>query len=288
VDQVIRWKRRRKPKESSMSTSINFGDLFIGSACDPGRKRGSNQDALAVLLPESGTADPPLLVVADGMGGHLGGETASRLTVEKFREVHSRMQPPFEAEKTLRACVESAHQAIREQSTKDPNLRGMGSTVVAAFLHNRRVHMINVGDSRAYLLRGQKVLQISTDQSWVMDQVRAGMLTLEQAHTHRKRSHLSMALSSNRPVVIPILKEETFQPDDILLLCSDGLWGVVQEALLWAVTNEFEPQEAAEKLVALANQSGGPDNISVIVARRKDRQSMKMADDETTNPGIWK
>jgi PPM family protein phosphatase len=269
-----------------MSTSLSFGDLVIGSACDPGRKRATNQDALAVFLPKSGTTLPPLLVVAEGRGGHLGGETASRLVVEQFSEIYSRLQPPLESERMLRACVERAHQAIREGSAKDPNIRGMGSTVVAAFLHDGLVNMINVGDSRAYILRGQDVLQVSTDQSWVMDEVRAGRLTLQQARTHRKRNHLSMSLSSNRPTVIPILKEEIFQSNDILLLCSDGLWGVVPEAILGAAANEFEPQEAAEKLVMLANQSGGPDNISVILARRKDRQSLKMADDETTNPGI--
>jgi protein phosphatase len=94
-----------------------------------------------------------------------------------------------------------------------------------------------------------------------------------------------MSLSANRPSIIPILKEETFERDDILLLCSDGLWGVIPESLIWAAANEFEPQDAAEKLVALANLSGGPDNISVIIGRRKDRQPVKTMDDDVTNPG---
>jgi protein phosphatase len=268
-----------------MSPSILFGDFLIGSACDVGRKRKANQDALAVLLPEEGILLPPLLVVADGMGGHLGGETASRLVIEAFREVYIQLQPPLEAARALRICVERSHQSIREGASKDLNLKGMGSTVVAAFLHNERVDMLNVGDSRAYLLRGQEVQQISTDQSWVMDQVRAGKLTLDQARHHKKRNHISMSLSANRPSITPIIKEETFEPDDILLLCSDGLWGVVPDSIVWAAANEFDPQEAAEKLVTLANQSGGPDNISVIVAQRKDRQAVKTMQDDITNAG---
>jgi PPM family protein phosphatase len=276
------WKRSKRKaeyklafKNKNMTDSQTFGNFLIGSACDVGSKRKSNQDALAVLLPEAGIAVPPLLVVADGMGGHLGGETASRLVIEKFREVYIQLQPPLDAEHALRICVERAHQIIREKAARDQNLKGMGSTVVAAFQYDEHVDFVNVGDSRAYLLRGQQVLQISTDQSWVMDQVRMGNLTAEQAQDHPRRNHLSMSVTANRTTVTPILGRLPFEPDDILLLCSDGLWGVVPDSLLWAAANEFDPQEAAEKLVGLANQSGGPDNISVIIARRKDRQGVK-------------
>lgn len=266
-----------------MSPSLSHGDFLIGSACNVGRKRQSNQDALGVFLPDAGVDLPPLLVLADGMGGHLGGETASRLVIDTFQALYLQLRPPLDPGQALRACVERAHQAIREGSNSDPGLQGMGSTVVAAFLQDRRVDMLNVGDSRAYLLRGQEFLQISVDQSWVMDQVRMGALTLEQARKHPKRNRLSMSLNASRPVVTPILKNIPFERDDVLLLCSDGLWGAVPESLLWAAANEFEPQEAAEKLVALANQSSGPDNISVIVARRKDRQGIKIESDATTN-----
>lgn len=268
-----------------MTSSLPFGNFLIGSACDVGRQRKSNQDALVVLLPEQGIDLPPLLVLADGMGGHLGGETASRLVVEKFHEIYIQLQPPLDSERILRLCVERTHQVIREQSDRNPNLRGMGSTVVAAFLHDERVDMLNVGDSRAYLLRGQEIQQISTDQSWVMDQVQMGKLTLEQARSHHKRNQLSMSLNANRPLVTPILRTNSFEQNDILLLCSDGLWGVVPDSILWAAANEFEPQEAAEKLVTLANQGGGPDNISVIVARRKDWQVSRTLEDDKTNPG---
>lgn len=268
-----------------MTLSQIFGDFLIGSACNVGKKRKSNQDALDALLPAEGNSLLPLLVVADGMGGYNGGETASGLVIKSFRDVYLQLQPPLDAAQALSICVQRSHEAIRSQAAKDQSLKGMGSTVVAAFLSNGRVDLINVGDSRAYIFRGEEIIQISVDQSWVMDQVRAGKLTLDQARRHRKRNHLSMSLSANRPSITPILKQEVFQPDDILLLCSDGLWGVVPESLIWAAANEFDPQEAADKLVTLANQSGGADNISVIVARKKDRQVVVTIQDDITNPG---
>lgn len=115
----------------SFSTIIN--DFLIGSACDVGKKRKSNQDALDVLLPEAGIDVPPLLVVADGMGGHNGGETASRLVVEAFREVYVQLQPPLDAARALKMCVQRSHEALRAQAAEDSSLKGMGSTVVAAF-----------------------------------------------------------------------------------------------------------------------------------------------------------
>jgi serine/threonine protein phosphatase PrpC len=268
-----------------MPPAIAFADYLFGAASNTGRKRSVNQDAFAILLPAEGSPLPPLLVVADGMGGHLGGETASQLVIEAFQGIYATLEPGLDPAAALKACAEAAHRAIHERAAGDPDLKGMGSTVTAAFLLADRVHALNVGDSRIYLLRGQEIRQVSVDQSWVMDQVRAGRLTLEQARRHRKRNHLSMSLSANRPSIIPILKEETFERDDILLLCSDGLWGVIPESLIWAAANEFEPQDAAEKLVALANLSGGPDNISVIIGRRKDRQPVKTMDDDVTNPG---
>lgn len=268
-----------------MTSSILFDDFLIGSACDVGKKRKANQDALTVLLPEDGILVPPLLVVADGMGGHRGGEIASQLVVEVFRDVYTKLQPPLDAPQALQMCIQRSHEAIRARGASDQTLKSMGSAVVAVFLSSDRMDSINVGDSRAYLLRGEQVIQISADQSWVMDQARAGHLTLEQARRHRKRNQLSMSLSAIRPTITPILKTETFERDDILLLCSDGLWGVVPEAFIWAASNEFEPQEAAEKLVTLANQSGGRDNISVIIARRRDRQAVKTMQDDVTGAG---
>ncbi len=260
----------------------SFEDFSFGKTCVVGRKRSVNQDSAEILFPAEGSLLPPFLVLADGMGGHQGGEIASQAVLEAFREEYSQSHDNLNYAEILKACVILAHQWVKERATTDEKLGGMGSTVVAAFLENDKIHLVNVGDSRAYILRDQNAILISRDQSLVADQVRAGRLTEEQARTSRKKNVLSMAINAKRPVVVPVLNEVSFEPNDILLLCSDGLWGVVNESFLWAAANEFEPQEASEKLVALANRGGGPDNISVLIVRRKDRQVVKtISNDET-------
>ena len=262
--------------------SKSFDKLLFGITCVVGRKRKVNQDSADILIPAAGNPLPPLMVLADGMGGHQGGEIASQIVMEAFKEIYTQPHPDPNLPELLKACVERAHQLIKERAANEKGLEGMGSTVVAAFIAEDKLQVINVGDSRAYLLREERVIQISHDQSFVAEQIRAGLITPEEARHHPKRNVLSMAINTRRPVVTPALNEVDFAPNDILLLCSDGLWGVVNEAFLWAAGNEFEPQEASEKLVNLANTSGGPDNISVLIARRKDRQSVKTTSNDDT------
>jgi len=260
----------------------SFKEFLFGQTCVVGRKRSVNQDSADILFPVEGNPLPPFLILADGMGGHQGGEIASQIVLEAFKEIYAQPHESVNYAETLKACVALAHQRVKERAMTDQKLSGMGSTVVAALLESDKIHLINVGDSRAYILRNQNAILISQDQSLVADQVRAGNLTPEQARTSRKKNVLSMAINAKRPVVTPVLNEVPFEPNDILLLCSDGLWGVVNEAFLWAAANEFEPKEASEKLVAFANTGGGPDNISVLIARRKDRPTVKtISNDET-------
>jgi serine/threonine protein phosphatase PrpC len=128
--------------------------------------------------------------------------------------------------------------------------------------------LLNIGDSRAYIIRSRKTLQISQDQSWAAAQVRAGVLTEQEARAHPNRNRLTMAITAKRSEIKSYATRLELEPQDIVLLCSDGLWGVVPETLIQAAAIELPPQAAADKLVALANQSKGPDNISVIIARR--------------------
>lgn len=224
------------------------------------------------------------------MGGHQGGETASRLVIEAFADVYRQSGEGIDLEKILIRCVNEAHGRVKEKANQDDKLKGMGSTVVAAFVGSNKAHIVNVGDSRAYLLREEKAIQISNDQTVVADEMRAGRLTSEQAFNHPKKNVLSMAINAKRPSVMPILSSVEFLPNDILLLCSDGLWGMMPprmlEAMLWAAGNEFEPQEATEKLAAFANQRGGTDNISVLIARRMDRQIVRSLANDVTNEGV--
>jgi protein phosphatase len=162
----------------------------------------------------------------------------------------------------------------------------MGSTVVAVVLEEKRISLVNVGDSRAYLFRGEKIIQISRDQSWVEDQVRAGFLSAAEARSHPKRNRLSMSITAKRTSIQPYSREYDLEPEDIIALCSDGLWGTVPETLIWAAASELPPQEAADKLVTLANANQGPDNISIIIARRSIQNRKNVSSSmEDTNPG---
>ena len=261
----------------------------IGSAIDVGRKRKGkpNQDSLDVILPDDEKHRPPLLVIADGMGGHQGGARASSIVTQIFRGVFTAVNHPTEYKKLLELCATKSHESVRVHGAQDSSLANMGSTVVAAVLEEKRVSLVNVGDSRAYILRGNKTIQISQDQSFVAEQVRAGLITPEQAQVHPKRNQLTMAINARRPEIKPYSTEFKLEPDDILVLCSDGLWGPVPEMLIWAAASELPPQQAAEKLVAQANSKQGPDNISVIIARRynPDRETASF-DMEDTNPGV--
>lgn len=275
---------------SRMSSSVQFGEFLFGKTCVVGRKRKVNQDSANVLFPEDGNQMPPLMVLADGMGGHQGGEIASRLVLEAFADIYRQSREGINFEEILIESVNEAHRRVKEAGEKDVKLKGMGSTVVAGFIASNKAHIVNVGDSRAYLMRGERTLQVSIDQTVVADEMRSGKLTPEQAYRHPKKNVLSMAINAKRPNVTPILRSVEFLPNDILLLCSDGLWGMMPppmlESMLWAAGNEFEPQEAAEKLATLANQRGGKDNISILIARHKGRQKVKMLSEDITNEGL--
>ena len=267
-----------------MDTPRFISGFEVGSACDAGRKReGENQDRVEVVLPRESDVFPPLLLVADGMGGHLGGATASQLVIETFKENYLQAKHPTELLRLLNTCAVKAHQSVREHVASNRELADMGSTLVAVALTQRRAFTLNVGDSRAYVLRGNRVIQITQDQSVVADQVRAGLLTPEQARGHPKRNHLSMSITAKRTEIQPFAIDYPLEPDDILVLCSDGLWDVLPETLILTTASELSPQQAADKLVALANDSQGPDNISVVVARRfnKDRKRVEVSMDET-------
>lgn len=243
----------------------------FGVACDAGRKRKGepNQDAVEVILPNATESwHPPLLLVADGLGKYSGGALASQLVIKAFKQEFKQAQHPADYLSLMEKCMKTAHQEIRLYGAKDSELALMGSTLVAVTLEAHRLYLINVGDSRAYIIHNKKILQISQDQSWVASQVRAGVITKQEARTHPNRSRLLMAITAKRTEVTPYTLVKTLEHKDIVLLCSDGLWGVVPETLILAAAMELSPQLAAKKLIALANSSGSPDNISLIIARR--------------------
>jgi PPM family protein phosphatase len=242
--------------------------IEIGSAIDPGRKRiaSKNQDSLCVIRPTLFNRRPPLLVVADGMGGYEGGAVASQLVVSSFADVYQRSGPTIPPLQVLQAGVAAALAAMKQQAERDQALSRMGSTVVATVIKERSIHLVNVGDSRAYLINPRQVHQLSYDQSLVGELLRQGIIGEEDVRTHPRRNVLNMSISVQRDQVSTYSSVFEYQPGDRLVLCSDGLWGPVTEPQIQAVVLEYRPQQAAERLVQLANTNQGPDNISVIVA----------------------
>ncbi len=240
----------------------------IGCALDPGRKRsaGKNQDSLCVLKPVH-TSRPPLLVIADGMGGYEGGAIASQLVIGSFTDIYQHANDSIPPLQTLEAGVSASMNAIKRYASQNPTLAKMGSTVVAVLLKEQQFYLINVGDSRAYLIHETQIRQISYDHSLVGEQLRRGIITADELRSHPRRNVLSMSISAQRDHVAAYAHVFAWQPGDSVVLCSDGLWGPVAEPQIQSAVLEYSPQQAAERLVQLANDNQGPDNISVIVAK---------------------
>lgn len=251
----------------------------IGEACNVGveRQGSPNQDTVGVLLPRGLNRKPPLLVVADGMGGAEGGSTASSLVVEKllanYRHRRGKDLPVL-----LREAILAAHRALLKKAKKDDSLQKMGTTVAAAILDGEQVFIANVGDSRIYIMNSQEIRQVSHDHSYVADLVRTGELSPTEARNHPDLNRLTMAISARRQEIEVFQAQAELDQEDVLVLCSDGLWGVVADSQIWRVAYELEPQAAADRLVEMANSAGGPDNISVIVARRKGSAPRELID----------
>jgi len=258
--------------------------LVSGAALDIGRnpKRPINEDRLAVFEPVGLDCPDHLYVVCDGIGGHLHGEFASGIAVEEipkaYREAR-KARKAASAEQALRWAIDRAHQEIRRRS-RDLGLGGrMGTTVVAAAVAGQELMVVNVGDSRAYLVRAGKIRQISKDHSRAVELQRQPPKGENRPVDALGRHVLTRSLSASRDSVEPDVFMDKFRGGDGLILCSDGLWGCVPDASMLHVVNQLRPVAAANKLVQMANRAGGPDNISVIVVRRGAPASAQVEDD---------
>ena len=240
---------------------------------DVGRRRDQNEDAFLV------DGDLGLFVVADGMGGHAGGGTASTLAVDTIR---ARVRSAREAEPALfaepapaassripdvlREAVEEACRNIYQAAQEDPSLQGMGTTVTAALVAGDAAFVAHVGDSRCYLARGDQIFQISEDHSLVNEQLKAGAITEEEARSSRFRNIITRSVGFEEEVLVDVMGLE-LKAGDTLVLCCDGLSNLVADVEIAHVATGEPLSEAPEKLVALANERGGDDNITVIVVK---------------------
>lgn len=248
---------------------------------DVGRKRKSNEDSYAI------SEEHNLFVVADGMGGHAAGEVASRLAVESIERHISGSDPGKEptvptsfrssgkaeaamavpARRVLNA-IRLANQEIVRSVKKDASMRGMGTTVVIAYIRGNRAFIGSVGDSRAYLVRSGGIHQLTSDHTFVSEQVRAGTLSSSEARQHPARNILTRAVGSQDEVE-PDLVEQELHGGDWLLLCSDGLTAMVddQDILKTILDHPETPRDGCQALIDLANERGGDDNVTVVLAR---------------------
>ena len=229
---------------------------------DVGQNRSMNQDFVFASETPVGNL-PNLFVVADGMGGHRAGDTASRDTVGTLIESvrKSRETNPI---KIIRTAVEEANRRVYEKSREDENLAGMGTTVVVAVIEGRYLYVANVGDSRLYLLRDD-IRQITKDHSLVEEMVRSGKLKKEEARKHPNKNVITRAVGVERKVNIDFFDLRVRKGDKILL-CSDGLSNMLEDSEICAIVKSGgDVEERARKLITAANQNGGKDNISVVL-----------------------
>ncbi len=241
---------------------------------DVGRKREHNEDSFLV------NEDLGLYIICDGMGGHAGGETASRLAVQTVeRELLSarlRADDPYASPAplpdsplaaALREAVEGACAAVYRTSRVNPELQGMGTTCISLLLVDGKAIMGHVGDSRAYLVRDGEMHQLSDDHSLVNEQVRAGLLTAEEAKHSRLKNIITRSVGFEEDVLVDVVGLET-KTGDKFLLCSDGLANLVANDEIRDHLIEHALEEVPARLIQLANERGGDDNITVVAVQQ--------------------
>ncbi|GEM_PF-1001940 len=246
------------------------GDVTFASLTDVGLVRDHNEDYYGFFEPDSGgllSTKGRLYVVCDGMGGHAAGEVASQIAVKTIGRAYFSERSPLNPAQALKLSVEAANGEIYEEARRNPDREGMGTTLSALSLVGRSAVVANVGDSRTYMIRDGAITQISQDHSWVMEQVRAGGLTPEQAENHPYSNVITRSLGSKSSVDVDIFGPIDVMPGDIFLLMSDGLSGLVKDGELLNYALSHPPEEAARQMVRLAKERGGHDNITIQIVR---------------------
>jgi PPM family protein phosphatase len=239
--------------------------IELASLSDVGCQRQNNEDRYSYWEPESEEEflrKGRLAIVADGIGGYEGGQEASRIAVETVEQVYASTLDN-DPQASLNTGFLAAHQRIQEQARKDPAFHGMGTTCTAIALLGNNLYYAHVGDSRLYMVRDGSISLLTRDHSYVSRLVEDGILSPEEAESHPQRHILTAALGSGAevfPETPP--KPIALEKDDVLILCTDGLWGVVGESELRNAAGS-PPEQACKDLVASAKQRGGPDNITV-------------------------
>jgi len=245
---------------------------------DVGRKRKGNEDSVFV------NPEQNLFVVADGMGGHAAGEVASRLAVDAINDFieltggDDEITWPFGLDDTisydgnrLKTAVRFANKKVLETTKERSEYEGMATTVAAVLLEGDAANLAHVGDSRIYLLRASELSQLTYDHSWINEQIQSGVISADQARSHPLRNVVTRALGG-KPDLLVDMQLQPMQPEDVLLLCSDGLTTMLpdDEICRLMAENVADVAQAARALVDAANAKGGEDNITVLLLKFED------------------
>jgi len=249
-------------------------EMVAAVQTDVGCERGTNEDCGRFIRP----GDPEVLagkgvlaVIADGMGGSAAGEVASRIAVDAIGRLYYESAAP--AQEALKQALLGANREILEAAQKDERLAGMGTTCVTLVVLRGEAHAAHVGDSRLYLVRAGQIYRMTEDHSMVGEMVRQGMITRQEACQHDDRNVILRALGSQPTVEIAMWDRPLpVRPGDRFLLCSDGLHDLVEEETIKETVLAQEPHAACERLIALAKQRGGYDNITVAIVSARSTQ----------------
>lgn len=254
---------------------------------DIGARREKNEDSYLI------NTDHNLYIVADGMGGHLGGEFASKLAVTTIGEVIAEITQdpdttlqsnveirPGDFKSYLQYAISVASTRIYERSAVDPSLHGMGTTVVALIFKDGKAYYANVGDSRCYLIRAGKIKQLTQDHSLVGEQLRAGIIKATDVKNHKLKNIITRSVGFQEDVEVDV-NAKNVKPGDKFILCSDGLTNMISNSDILAIAGEKSPKQACQEMVELANKNGGDDNITVLVAEVVSVDTTLLPDEET-------
>lgn len=249
---------------------------FFG-ATDVGRRRKNNEDYFGIFEADH------LFIVADGMGGHAAGEIASSTAVQAVAEFvaltarETDITWPWGVDPNLslianrlKTAIRFGNQKVLDLSVTQADYEGMATTIVALIMEDTTAHIAHVGDSRLYLVNAKGISQLTIDHSWVLEQVALGVLTTDQARTHPLRNVVTRAIGAASELNVE-MTTHVMEPGDVLLLCSDGLSGMVLDKDVERIVQaNSDPVKAANLLVAEANSRGGEDNITVLLVKRED------------------
>lgn len=242
----------------------------VSGQSDIGCQRENNEDAFGYWEPEDTAAflqKGRLAVVADGMGGYEGGQEASQTAVSTVISRY-RDSDGVAPQASLIQAIQAAHESVRQYGFAHPDLRGMGTTCTAVAVVGDHLHFVHVGDTRLYLVREGVIRQLTRDHSYVGRLVESGVISREEAERHPQRNILTTALGTNADLIIDSPgRPEKLQSGDVVVICSDGLWGQVQDSEILLAAGKRNPEAACRELIELARERGGPDNITVQILR---------------------